>query len=155
MPFTFAHPAIVLPIGLIKRRKWISFTALVTGSMSPDFEYFFRMKLYGEFGHSIAGIFLLDLPVAIIIALVFHQVIKEALILHLPNFLSARLLAFESENWWIYFKNNFLAVAISAIIGAASHIFWDGFTHADGYFVKLFPALLYMEIHKIPLYKIL
>ncbi|SEF46838.1 protein of unknown function [Flavobacterium urumqiense] len=42
MPFTFSHPAIILPF--LKNKK-LSATALIIGSMSPDFEYFFRMKM--------------------------------------------------------------------------------------------------------------
>ena len=32
-------------------------------------------------------------------------------------------------------------MAISILIGAASHIFWDSFTHDHGYFVQTIPAL--------------
>jgi hypothetical protein len=32
-------------------------------------------------------------------------------------------------------------VTISILIGAASHIFWDSFTHDHGYFVQTIPAL--------------
>lgn len=39
MPFTFAHPATVLPFAK-KHSKHISVTALILGSMAPDFEYF-------------------------------------------------------------------------------------------------------------------
>ncbi|WP_434297574.1 DUF4184 family protein [Clostridium sporogenes] len=39
MPFTFSHPAIVLHLEK-KWNKYFSFTALILGSMSPDFEYF-------------------------------------------------------------------------------------------------------------------
>jgi len=43
MPFTFSHPAIVLPLATL-RRQWISATGLIIGSITPDFEYFIRMK---------------------------------------------------------------------------------------------------------------
>lgn len=35
MPFTFAHPAIVLPFG-IKKSKYLDFTALVIYILSQD-----------------------------------------------------------------------------------------------------------------------
>ena len=41
MPFTFSHPAAVLPLRLLPRH-WFSLTGLVIGSMVPDFEYFLR-----------------------------------------------------------------------------------------------------------------
>lgn len=59
MPFTFAHPAAVLPLG-VKKTKYIDFTALVIGSMAPDFEYFIHFKPYQEYGHTIFEITLLD-----------------------------------------------------------------------------------------------
>ena len=40
MPFTFAHPAAVLPFAK-KHSSYISVTALILGSMAPDFPIFF------------------------------------------------------------------------------------------------------------------
>jgi hypothetical protein len=46
MPFTFAHTALIIPLCYIRRRyRWISATGLITGSVAPDFEKFFRLKL--------------------------------------------------------------------------------------------------------------
>lgn len=42
MPFTFAHPAAVLPFSK-KQVNYISVTALILGSMAPDFEYFYTL----------------------------------------------------------------------------------------------------------------
>lgn len=42
MPFTFAHPAAVLPFAK-KHSKHISVTALILGSMASDFEYFYTL----------------------------------------------------------------------------------------------------------------
>ncbi|WP_220463965.1 DUF4184 family protein [Adhaeribacter radiodurans] len=44
MPFTFSHPAIVLPLTLLLR-KWYSLTGLVIGSLTPDFEYFYQFSI--------------------------------------------------------------------------------------------------------------
>ena len=65
MPFTFSHPAIVLPL-LKLSPKYISASAVIIGSMAPDFEYFIRMRLQQVHGHNLAGAFFFDLPVAII-----------------------------------------------------------------------------------------
>ena len=40
MPFTFSHPAIILPLAKINA-KYISLTALVAGSMAPDSDFSF------------------------------------------------------------------------------------------------------------------
>ncbi|WP_240482010.1 DUF4184 family protein [Flavobacterium psychrophilum] len=39
MPFTFSHPAIILPLRYLPR-QWFSLTGLIIGSLTPDFEYF-------------------------------------------------------------------------------------------------------------------
>jgi hypothetical protein len=88
MPFTPAHPAIVL---LFLKAKRVSATALVIGTMAPDFEYFLRMSVNGQYGHTFFGIFYFDIPVTIALAFLFHQQIKENLINNLPVFLQQRL----------------------------------------------------------------
>lgn len=54
MPFTAAHPALVLPI---KARwpKFFSLTALAVGSMAPDFEFFIRFYPLRGPGHTLPG----------------------------------------------------------------------------------------------------
>ena len=50
MPFTFAHPAAVIPF--CKKHQYVSVTALVLGGMAPDFEYFLHFRPYGIIGHA-------------------------------------------------------------------------------------------------------
>ena len=45
MPLTFAHPSAILPFSRISR--YINFSAMVFGSMAPDFEYFLRGQPMG------------------------------------------------------------------------------------------------------------
>jgi len=140
MPFTPSHAALVLPLIRINPRH-ISATGLIIGSMAPDFEYFFRMSSHGEFGHTLAGLFLFDLPVSAVLAFVFHGVVKHKLISHLPIFLQKRLQSLRQLDFVAYFSTHAGAFVVSALLGAASHIFWDGFTHGDGYFIKHLPAI--------------
>lgn len=83
MPFTFSHAAAVLPF---LNNKKMSATALVVGSMSPDFEYFFRMKMQSELSHTFQGIYLVDFPLSFVVILAFHSVIKKPLIDNSPPF---------------------------------------------------------------------
>lgn len=151
MPFTFSHPAIILPI--LEHRK-ISATALVVGSMSPDFEYFFRMKMQSEISHSFLGILLIDFPLGFLVMCVFHGIIKNSLIDHLPSFFKARLQLLKNNNWFTYLKNNMLVICVSFIIGALSHLFWDSMTHWDGYIVQRV-AFLNAPFLNIPIYKLM
>lgn len=151
MPFTFSHPAIVLPF--IKSRR-LSATGLILGSMCPDFEYFIRMKVQSSVSHTFLGLFIFNIPISLLAALLFHQIIKKGLIENLPSFFSSRLDVLKKTDWMDYLRNNFIIVVLSIVIGAISHILWDGFTHQSGYFVSEFPFLL-SEIYAIPFYKIL
>ena len=157
MPFTFSHTAIVLPLALLPRR-WFSLTGLVIGSMVPDFEYFIRMRVRSDYSHTIAGLFWFDLPLALLLGLIFHSLVRNDLINNLPHRLQARLARFKDFNFNAYLKRNWLVFLFSALIGAASHLFWDSFTHADGYFVQAMPMLassIQIDAVQFPLYKLL
>ena len=140
MPFTFSHPAIVLPFTFLPR-QWFSLTGLVVGSLTPDFEYFLRMRIQSDYSHTLSGIFWFDLPLGILLAFIFHNIVRDNLFDNLPTILSSRLIKFKQFDWNNYFKKNWFVVTISVLIGTASHIFWDSFTHDHGYFVQTIPAL--------------
>ncbi|TCC93226.1 DUF4184 family protein [Pedobacter frigiditerrae] len=156
MPFTFSHPAIVLPLSYLPKR-WISLTGLVMGSLTPDFEYFIRMRIKSEYSHTLGGLFWFDLPLGLLLAFLFHLIARNALIGNSPIFLKGRFSVFKDFDWIGYFKENWIIVCFSVLIGAFSHLFWDSFTHDTGYFVRRMPLLLTMinflglsiSVHKI------
>lgn len=92
------------------------------------------MKIQSDYSHNIIGLFLFDIPISIFIAFIFHNIIRNSLFDNLPKLIKSRLLNFENFNWNKYFFKNWLIVLFSILIGAISHIFWDNFTHFDGYF---------------------
>ncbi len=151
MPFTFSHPAIILPF--FKNEK-LSITGLVIGSMSPDFEYFIRMGMQSKVSHTFLGILLVDLPLGILGSLLFHEIIKRPLIENLPTAFQKRLYVLKESKWIDYSKNNIILVLISFLIGIISHILWDSLTHKTGYFVREI-FLLNNKIYTVPFYKIM
>jgi hypothetical protein len=157
MPFTFSHSAIVLPLTFLPR-KWFSLTGLVIGSMTPDFEYFLRMKTQSNYSHTIAGIFWFDLPLAILLTFLFHNIVRECLFQNIPITIKSRLLVYNDFDWNQYFKANLFVVISSILIGVASHLFWDSFTHIHGYFVDRIPGLnqiIQISNFQVPVFKIL
>ena len=157
MPFTFSHPAIVLPLTFLPR-QWISLTGLVIGSLTPDFEYFLRMRIMSNYSHTIDGLFWFDLPLGLLLSFIFHNIVRDSLFDNLPSILKSRFSVFKKFEWNAHFKRNWIVVIISILIGAASHIFWDSFTHEHGYFVQTIPALqnsLDFLGRQIPILKIL
>ncbi len=141
MPFTFSHPAIILPVHHVFRR-WTSLTGLVIGSVVPDFEKFISMSADDPYSHTLRSIFYFNLPLGLLLTFVFHGVVRDALIENLPGLLRRRLSRFMHFDWASYFRRHYPVVILSIMLGAASHIFWDSFTHREGRAVGWFPILL-------------
>lgn len=156
MPLTFSHPAIVLPFNYLPKR-WVSLTGLIAGSVAPDFEYFIRMKVSSIYSHTWLGMLWFDLPVAILLTFIYHDIVRGQFIANMPQGINTRFSAYQSFNWNRHFINNLPVVVVSILIGIASHLFWDSFTHITGYFVQLWrmDAPVNVLSFKLPLYKII
>lgn len=133
-------------------------TGLIVGSLAPDFEYFIRMSIESRYSHTVSGLFWFDLPLGLLFTFIFHNLIRDNLIDHLPTFLRSRCSVIKQFAWNGYFKANKWVVISSVLLGAASHVGWDAFTHVNGYFASQIPALhRTAEIAglKLPYYKLL
>lgn len=158
MPFTFSHTAAALLFKPWLKKQKLSYTGLILGCMAPDFEYFLRMNMQGDIGHHFIGIFLIDLPLGLILALLIHIVIRDPFIEYLPRPFKQRFIIFQHQNWLKYLLQNFWTVAVSLILGILTHIIWDAFTHKSGFFVQLNPLLqqvMHFGQFNIPVFKIL
>jgi small-conductance mechanosensitive channel len=140
MPFTFCHPAIVLPLAKVSKNK-LSLTALIMGSMAPDFEYFIRMRMYREHSHSLGGLFYFELPITILLCILYHAFVRDSLINALPEIYRKRFESFTNLDWFGWAKKYWYVLIYSAIVGILSHIFWDAFTHEHGFFAERIPFL--------------
>src|SRR5204863_9524562 len=114
MPFTISHPAIILPLTYLPR-KWFSLTGLVVGSLTPDFEYFIRMKVQSSYSHTLKGLLWFDLPLGIILAFLFHNLVKERLFDNLPTSLKSTVNTFKHLKWNNHFANHWHIVIISIL----------------------------------------
>ena len=146
MPFTLSHTLAIYPFRKFCG-KYLSFSGLFMGSMVPDFEFFFRVTLYAVWSHTFWGVFLFDLPLALLLLLIFHQWTKKALILHLPTFLFQRFFNRIDENWWLFFKKSLFKVIISILIGIFTHFAWDNFTHEPNYISPIYFNVLDSELN--------
>jgi len=155
MPLTFSHPAIVLPLNYLPTR-WVSLTGLVIGSVAPDFEYFARMKVYSVYSHTWTGLFWFDLPIALLLTFVYHDVVRDTFISHLPKTLRSRFEQYNTLDWNRHFIKNSPIIILSILVGSASHLFWDSFTHINGYFVVMWNMVKPISLFgiEIPLYKL-
>lgn len=124
MPFTPAHVAAVLPL---RGRLHLPFAALAAGSMSPDLPYFlpFSAAIPRFVTHSVGGVFTWDLLFGLAmwlawrwIAPIMHDVVPSPI----RNRWRPPAGTGHPPAWW--------AVGLAVIIGSATHVLWDFFTHA-------------------------
>jgi len=153
MPLTFAHPAVILPFS--RKSRYINFSAMVLGSMSPDFEYFLRGRPIGEIGHTIMGFVTFNLPLVVLVYFIYHYFVHQILLNHLPDFLQDPY-TYVSDSSKLLKSSVFI---FSALFGMVTHVVWDSFTHINGYMVLKFPVI-FTNIYningfEIPLYKFL
>ncbi len=124
MPFTLAHAAAALPF----RRTRLIMSAVVVGCFAPDFEYFLPFGRHGNFGHTLTGMFAFDLPLGLAVLWLFHRYAKEPLAACLPEGARERL-HLGPNTLPINSFSSFAMIVCSLLVGIATHIFWDAFTH--------------------------
>lgn len=159
MPFTAAHPALVLPIKG-KWPKYFSLTALVVGSMAPDFEFFIRFQHQRGPGHTLLGSLYFNLPLIFLAAALFHHIVKKPFIYCLPEFLGKRFYDMAEDKWSVATPRNFFVFTYSALIGMLSHFTLDAFTHPAQLFRELvsflsknlFTIKVFHILHSVPIY---
>lgn len=120
MPFTVSHAAAALPL----RRARLVTSALVVGTMAPDFEYFLPLQAHDHFGHTFPGILVLTLPVALLVLWIFHTFVKASAAALLPRRLQSRL-AGHLGKFRFGGLGRFLLIVLSILVGIATHILWD------------------------------
>jgi len=135
MPFTAAHPALILPFLRLKSR-WFSTTGLIVGSIAPDFAYFISYRSFGKLSHSLKGLVVFDLPMALLLAILFHGFVRDQVIQYLPDFFRSRAQSIKPVRIGNYLLRNGHIFIVSALIGSFAHLFWDSFTHENEYFVR-------------------
>ena len=134
MPFTVSHVAAVLPV--IGRSGRLPAAALVIGSMAPDVPWFFTGGRGAGLTHSALGVLTVDLVVGLAAVLVWwrwlHAPVRDLAPprigerLPVPRAVTPGLLP------W---------AAVAVVVGAVTHVVWDGFTHAGRWGVDLVPWL--------------
>jgi hypothetical protein len=139
MPFTLSHPATVLPFArLLARRRLLS--AVVIGSMVPDFGRFLPWPPARFETHSADALLTFCLPVGLAVYWIFQWLIKWPLIELLPPGAHARwreltaAAAVSSIKQWVL-------AACGVLFGAVTHLVWDAFTHEGGRGLRMFPSL--------------
>ena len=132
MPFTPAHVAAVLPL---RRRGGLPFSALVVGSMIPDLPYYLPGHLVPTPAtHSVPGIVTWDLLLGLAVWALWC-VLRPRVYDVAPQLLRSRWRRPESG------FTGWSRAPLAVIIGAATHVLWDEFTHAGRFGATYFAVL--------------
>jgi hypothetical protein len=134
VPFTLAHAAAGPPLWRLTGRRLV-LSAVVVGSMAPDFEYLLHLKTTRTIGHTVPGLVLMCLPASLVVLLLWHGLVKRPLATVWPG-RAGHLLAAASRPFPWAPADRFLTICLSVLLGAWSHLAWDAFTHRNGLVVK-------------------
>ncbi|WP_052443245.1 DUF4184 family protein, partial [Streptacidiphilus neutrinimicus] len=163
MPFTFSHPAAVLPLLRAGRgRGPLVASGLVAGSLAPDLPFFLDSPLPGSYGlgrftHRAWAVPTLDVALAAGLAVAWHQVLREPAVALLPRELAGKVDALTAparkpqdlraaDAAWF---------AASAAVGAFTHVGWDAFTHHGRWGERHCPSLGHRIGGGMPVYQAL
>jgi hypothetical protein len=139
MPFTVSHVAAVLPL-----HRWLSrlglFTAAVIGSMTPDFGIILFHDFTRTRTHSLGGLWRFCLPIGLAVFVITRYLIKPAFVEVVSDGPYARVEAASAANRPLRLLD-WCTVALVIVLGAVTHLIWDGFTHEGAPGVRMFPVL--------------
>ena len=146
MPFTPSHALVALPFV----RTPLVPAAIAIGAMTPDLPLFLRGTMLGYgFTHSYANL-VWTAVIALLLFVIWRVVLRPAVSELSPAWLARRLPSDWSESavpaarraigivgspWYP------VLLAVSLLLGVASHILWDSFTHEGRWGVQALPVL--------------
>jgi hypothetical protein len=131
VPWTFAHPAAVV---FLRRVRPLSFAGLVAGSMVPDIGYYVGRFDLASAAHTPLGLLTACLPTGLVLVALL-RVGHRPIALLLPQPHRGALLSLPLAPV-LTTPAAMVRVSLSVVLGAATHILWDSFTHESGYIVS-------------------
>jgi Domain of unknown function (DUF4184) len=139
MPYTLSHVAAAVPFSRLLARLGV-LSAVVIGSMVPDFWYLLPLDLPRLATHSAMALVTFCLPVGLLSFWLFQLLMKTPLIAVLPDQPYMRWQPYAAPASWRS-PWQWLLAAGGVLGGAVVHLAWDGFAHEDGRGVRMVPEL--------------
>jgi Domain of unknown function (DUF4184) len=129
MPFTFAHPAAVLPL---RRSRLLHTIPLIIGSLMPDAPYYFPIQVSRMLidTHTLYGSFAICLPWGMAF-LILTMMLRHPLTVLLST--RVRWVCLRSIEQFTERPFHWPVAFLSILIGSWTHIAWDSFTHQSGW----------------------
>jgi hypothetical protein len=148
MAFTVAHMAAAIPF---KRCRWLCLEAVFIGTMMPDLPYYISSSSgAAQVSHQWLGLMSYCLPWGLLVFALWYWLFKPAVIglmqpwFDMPcwdNSITQNHRAPYNFKSWLVFKLIFWSafwskVAFGLLIGAITHLLWDGITHPSGFIAQ-------------------
>jgi hypothetical protein len=127
VPFTFSHPAAALGLGWIG----LPMAALVAGTMVPDVPMFVPGPVEYSTTHSGLGVATIDVLIGCIGVVIWVGLLHDPIVDICPAFVRERLPATMR-----YTRRQWTLVPAAVLVGAATHVAWDSFTHEERWGVR-------------------
>lgn len=142
MPVTLpAHAAAVLPFFRLLRRGVLP-SALVIGACAPDLSYLYAVRGLGDAAHEFPGFVVFCVPMGLGMLLWLEVLVLPALRRALPEVGGVQWGRFMRSEGLPGTPLAWLSTVGALVLGAATHLLWDGFTHHG-----MWPAsLLYPDV---------
>lgn len=128
MPVTLpAHAAAVLPLCRLGGGRWLPPSALVAGACAPDAAYLY--KPLSSLSHSWPGLVLFCLPAGLALWVWLEALVLPVLRRVLPEVGGVQWGRFLLTRGLPSTPQGHMLAALAVLLGAATHVLWDGFTH--------------------------
>jgi Domain of unknown function (DUF4184) len=138
VPFTGSHPAAVLPF----LRTSLPASALVIGSIAPDVPYYLPVQEMGWETHDPLALVTVDPLIGAVVWLLWHGLLAAPALAVAPAGVRARLLGRVPLGLRGRLRPGSLALTVVALVlGAATHVGWDAFTHGGQWGAEHIAAL--------------
>jgi hypothetical protein len=134
MPFTISHAAAALPVHALSNSR-LPLAALMIGSLSPDLVFYIPRSVEYDLSHSFTGLFTICLPIGLLIWMFFVRVLERPTLAWLPD--QWRVRVAPTPAWSV---RSLLVAAAAVVLGAATHLIWDSFTHSSTPVVDALPS---------------
>ncbi|MCW1249936.1 DUF4184 family protein [Acaricomes phytoseiuli] len=148
MPFTVSHVVAVWPLHKLQVLQVIPWSAFAIGAMAPDVFHFIGLAHLRWLTHSVTGLWLVNLPLVVLLTLLWLIVIRPAVVDLSPWWLRQRWQAsIEARQAELggprdpLSRRGLAAISVGGLLGAFSHLLIDAFTHGRSWGAWLFPAL--------------
>jgi hypothetical protein len=129
-------------------QKWLNFEALVIGTMLPDLPYFLNSNMaFGQQSHQWLGVFTYCLPWGLAVFILWFWLCRPAALAliqpwcRVQHTIPLSIQSYTAQHpfgLWLASKLKqyslfWLKVMAGLMLGAITHLLWDGTTHPDGF----------------------